>query len=462
MTSHEEIMVEEQSPSELGESEKLYQKIGDFVLDFFREDKKEDGSLRVVVAVYLIPREIWESKTGMTFEFNGDRLKCNWPPLLSSQLTEAAHGKRFGEYTEIPNYRNDFFYTIVSEKFTIKIAFTNDKQSIRIMNTHINSGILPNPDVFTQINESMFGLKRFLYREEAKPVELAPAPDVPAYVLIGHGLEVPISYEERPVLPDGVTLVTVSVCDSLLYSPLLINMLKAMQGVGEEKDISMFKDPARNKEAIRKAFRSVDFNVYKPGDPYPKLLYKPIFDVNHDTTYPNSQKLLLRKTTYTKSGVYKLPITLQSFKDEWEVGRDHKTYVHKKTYFISPYIRGDEMLYHTVSYKSDKDGEDINEIPQEIFEKIYTDSVWPPVKTTEAVRTKYPIEKVFEALGPGVYYWAACRSHDDRTFYDKKVTQIRAESRSRHATRGYGRKRKTYRKKKKSLKHHTRNNVHRF
>lgn len=456
-------MVEEQSPLEVGESGKLYPKIGDFVLDFFREEKKEDGSLRVIVAVYLIPREVWESKTGMTFELNGDKLECKWPSLLSSQLTEAAHGKKFAQITKLSNYRQDFLHIYVTGKFEIKIALTDDKQSIRVMVVHINSGILPNPDVFTQINESIFGLKRFLYPEEAKPVELAPAPDVPAYVLIGHGVEVvPESYDKRSVLPDGITLVTVSTCDSLLYSPLLINMLKAMQGIGEEKDISMFKDPARNKEAIRKAFRSVDFNVYKPGDPYPNLLYKPVFDVPHDTPYPMSQKLMIRHTTYSKSGVYKLPITLQSFKDEWEVSRDGKMYIHKNTHFLSPYIEGDEMSYHTISRHDAYAGDDVNEIPAEILEKIYKDSVWPPVKTTEAVKAQYPIEKVFEALGSGVYYWAACRSFDDRTLYDKKVTQTRAESRSRHATRGYGRKRKTYRKKKKLLKHHTRNNVHRF
>ena len=473
MTSHEEIMAGVPSPSEMGKAEKFYEKIGDFVLrkDSVSEVKREDGSILSVTCSYTIPREIWESRTGMKFDFKKVGIDYfTYPSEFYPKLKESLYvtNDAWSKLHRVssPFWRGHPFSTIVIEdntdiKFSLDIYLDSNDIVKVIWTYYIYKNAYEPPtklEIYTRINEGIYGLKRLLYPEEekyAEPAEYpAPSPDVPVYVFFGHGGEHLLQFKSpeipdiytRSRLPEGFTLVTITECNTIAAGRT--DELKAFEGIGEEKDISIFRDPIKNREAIRKLLGVSEFNIYKAGDEYPHLIYHSL-NSGHDeyTRDPITNEVDSRVTTYGKSGVYKLPIALQTFSTEWIQTLDGQ-YVHKTTGAKAKW-KGDE-IYNTAKKNFTIDGGDLYAIGSEVKQKIFKDAVWPTpsmLTNDKVISQPRPIYKIFNDLGPGVYYWPICRFG---TLQDPKLVRaIRAESRSRHVTRGYGRKRKTYRRKTK-------------
>jgi len=476
MTSLKEIMAVVPSPSEMGKAEKLYQKIGDFVLQEDEVDEitnEEDGSIDSITLAYSIPLDVWESRTGMKFEFKeGDEVYTTdhqsntFEKIFQSLYVSGKLWKHFKRNIsfKLPNIIATFQIEKNKNIDFFSMFWMNKDKSIDIQFRYsVDEDAIERPtktEIYTRINESIYGLKRLLYPEEEKYAEpaayAAPAPDVPVYVFFGHGGELPLKFgnpelsdkNTRSRLPDGITLVTISECNTTVG--LEFEKIKPFEGIGEEKDISIFRDPIKNRESIRKLLGFSELNVYKTGDEYPALLYYPVSShTGEQTKDPITKNVDSRTTRYRQSGVHKAPITLQTFNTEWIKTLDNR-YVHKYT-GIERKNTGDE-IYSTAQKNFSKDRGDLDEISSVVRQKIFKDAVWPPNWDTlprSVLKIPTPIEEVFKALGPGVYYWLICRGSSRYNPDAELVRAIRSESRSRHVTRGYGRKRKTYRRKTK-------------
>ncbi len=195
--------------------------------------------------------------------------------------------------------------------------------------------------------------------------------------MLGHGGEIAKSREDRPTLPDGVTLVTAVACGmsaELSRPGRVLRILKDnLVEAGNPVDL-------RNLEKLNSKI-GIKFNVYEENQPYPSLWFRP------ESIQPGMFGL---------SGIVKLE----------EIDDD------------------DINLMTNLAPTTQNKLEDVN--------ISFRRSVWPTQEKARQVivtnNTPFgitSIHKIFEALGAGVYYFPICRDTDE----DKNVVAlIRAES----------------------------------
>ena len=203
------------------------------------------------------------------------------------------------------------------------------------------------------------------------------------FMTLGHGEEDLIDINERNVLPPGYTLVTFAECGNVSYLNTTVN-----------KVVTAFLDPANGDtlsntriDNLTTLFGDGTVHIYHSGDRYPKLTCQMFLDWD----IPR-----IGKHAVVKAGLYKFPLT-----------NDKSEYIVQKIIDVVP----SSLMSFTAT------GDD--EVKQ-----LYNNAIIPTQEELTTIlsnrsnrylsefrkRLTYPLEKIFEAGGPGIYYWVICRS----------------------------------------------------
>lgn len=200
------------------------------------------------------------------------------------------------------------------------------------------------------------------------------------FFIIGHGSEDVES--ERQVLPEGVTLVLSTVCGRMQSESNFIKYAKLFQAPfsGNPEDLP---------PEIQETFR-----IYKPGMEYPSISVTSLADFKY-TNAKGKTKIGLYK-----SGVYKLPLQF-NFDD---------TYMEKSitSMFGFDYIDNTDGILDKV-YEGAVIAPDI----MESIEKYGYEKTEIPLAL---MRDAIPVSKIFERLGPGIYYYLGCRTSEIKNY----------------------------------------------
>jgi hypothetical protein len=283
---------------------------------------------------------------------------------------------------------------------------------------------------------------------------------IPTYVIDGHGSEDMCEMTDRDVIPENTVLITFAECGNYVFLPDAIPRLESMAKTPEEwtsftadmplKDIkaSLPKDPSRD--------LSRGARVYTPGMSYPKLSLTSLgsSSVTGEMQGP-PPRARITVQRYWKSGVYKLPITLKDYSNEWllrpSFGQTVPWY-HDTTGFLAT-GPGYKDTYRSVKITPARNAD--------VAAKMYEGALLPDPAAQKTIieqhmagkpETPIPLASIFEKLGPGVYYWMVCRAGTlDETTELKRAASNKQQQTARGGRRRRGRK--TYRKKRRmSLK----------
>lgn len=286
----------------------------------------------------------------------------------------------------------------------------------------------------------------------------------PVYVFSGHGDEdTNVSMDTRPTVPKGVVLVTFTECGTPTIMPKVAKLMEAMSAnpsvfaqIGVDDNPSLI-----TAIATALGIKETMIHIYREGAKYPSLTYSSLADF-----YPPEQNGKAY-TMYYKSGIYKLPnLNLESNRAKWDVGD-------KITHKATGYTFGLDQKYVVYGDLVEKG----SPTETDVAKASYAGSVFPDQTTIDAVLAgdhddRFYIRQFFPQqrgskirapgiLGPGVYYWNTCRGAGWGLTPKQieRAAQNRAQSRERQAeTRKnlpqVGKRRKTYRKKRRVRKAH--------
>lgn len=197
--------------------------------------------------------------------------------------------------------------------------------------------------------------------------------DPPVYIMLGHGTEIPVDFHKRNTLPPPpwsptaeFTLVTSTECGRTTTSEQLSHLIEVLKA-----NEALARDPYTNREELSRIL-GFEIRVYKRGDRYPKLFYKP-------------KSFHANDTLYDLSGV----VNLKSLTDD------------DITFIRNP---------KSTSGKSEMD----------IIYESWNKSRFPKKGDITSLDDENlrltPIETVLGSLGPGIYYFPVCRHFDPAHF----------------------------------------------
>jgi hypothetical protein len=219
-------------------------------------------------------------------------------------------------------------------------------------------------------------------------LEMAAGLGTDSFLILGHGQEDIVDFNERPELPAGYTLVTIAECGVVTLEEDVCPLVEAF---GQETNRHIFANPIANSTAIETFMRGKQIHIYTAGNKYPKL------EIQYFLDWPTE-----RNTKITKSGTYKFPLDPAKFQ-------------------IAPGATFMDRLFKLIGpYKGFMKGLPDDFSPKEMFEG----SMFPTLDFVEAAvnadpkpnssdlkeQLTKPLEEVFEAGGPGIYYYVVCRS----------------------------------------------------
>lgn len=222
------------------------------------------------------------------------------------------------------------------------------------------------------------------------------------YLILGHGIEELIEFNDRPRIPKGITLITIAQCGIVTTRNEVCPMVQAFT---RPENAIILENPQKYKDEIKGYLNGKDFHYYIEGDQYPKLSLQMFIDWPHD-----------KYTEVFKSGTYKFPL-----KDECDLP-------FRK---IGPYKDGKKLFERILpaDYSS---------------ELMYKDSIKPlhsevntlleQTKDSKQIKKRLTmtLEDIFKAGGPGIYYYVVCRSIKDTLTPKQYVEQMQfSENNSR-------------------------------
>jgi hypothetical protein len=206
-----------------------------------------------------------------------------------------------------------------------------------------------------------------------------------AFLVLGHGVENPIEFEERKKIPDGITLVTLAECG---LTTSIEEVCPGLQAFTNPDFRDIILNPKKNK-AIIESFLKKKIHVYEKDKPYPDLSVQLYTDWSDDES-----------VEVFKSGLYKFPIAI----DDIQIG-EGATLCEKAFSSFAPYN----------GY--------LKEMPDDFDPKpMYKGSIFPKLTDIEAKLSEtkrsdvfkksftYSLENLFEEGGAGVYYFVVCRA----------------------------------------------------
>lgn len=210
------------------------------------------------------------------------------------------------------------------------------------------------------------------------------------FLILGHGTEEPINFEARPVIPDGITLVTIAECGIITRKEDVCPMVEAFT---KEENRDILENPRLNRERIRSFLNGKDIHIYETGKRYPQLFLQMFLDWSNDSGIE-----------IFKSGTYRFPIAKADLqiKDE-PVEESFCDSLFRET---SPYVGWKQFFPDDFPYEKMFQGSlfpTADEVGTLLEEKA---GVSRDVKKELTVS----LETLFEKGGPGIYYFVVCRS----------------------------------------------------
>jgi hypothetical protein len=204
------------------------------------------------------------------------------------------------------------------------------------------------------------------------------------YLILGHGTESLIDFNDRPQIPEGIRLVTIAECGSITTRDEVCPMVEAFT---RQENSEILGNPQAHKETIKGFLNGKDFHYYKEGDKYPKLTLQMFLDWPSDT-----------ETEVFKSGTYTFPLESETCNT-----------LFKK---IGPYKDGRKLFERLIpdDYMSDFMYKgSIKPLQSEVDEILQNTKNVNILKKSLTVS----LEDIFKTGGPGIYYYVVCRSIKD-------------------------------------------------
>jgi hypothetical protein len=271
------------------------------------------------------------------------------------------------------------------------------------------------------------------------------------YIFNGHGGEILRDVEKRDVLPPGVTLVVFSECG---HSTQMNNAFETM--IRNANNTSALRDPVTNKNWIEST-TGMKIKVYPPNTPYPNLEYYPVADYILEN-YPFQ--------ILCPSGLQEAPMSSNRH-PEWVPDPSRLSGLQHERLGMAIYGNSMYRQYCKVLPT-------IDEFTYEDLLYSFQNSVFPVIPfgpetatTRSDMEGPYPVKKIFETVGPGVYYWGVCRdSSQPSRMKDIDTGRIRSARLLQKSIRAkelrFGGKRRRTLRTRRLRKNHSRKNVHRF
>ena len=214
-----------------------------------------------------------------------------------------------------------------------------------------------------------------------------------SFLILGHGIEEIIPFEDRKEIPEGVILVTLEQCGIVTTTKDVCPITEAFS---KEVNRKIFSNPVKYKEEIEAFLGGKEIHIYEKDQKYPNLLIQMFLDWNLD----DYVKIM-------KSGVYKFPISEKEFR--LGLCSDFCDALFKK---IGPYESMQSRIPKDFKAKDMFHGS-IYPTTAEVNEKIAEVSAMKGIFNSQAGALQksltVTLEKVFEKGGPGVYYYVVCR-----------------------------------------------------
>lgn len=207
-----------------------------------------------------------------------------------------------------------------------------------------------------------------------------------SFLVLGHGIESPIEFEERNVIPEGIVLVTIAECGIITTTEEVCPIVEAFSNPSNK---DTFANPRGNKKAITGFLNGKDVHIFEPGDRYPNLLLQMFLDWNHD-----------KYINIFKSGLYKFPIQ----KEEFTIG-EGSTFCEQLFKRIGPYKGFSQLMPEDFRAKEMFEGS-VYPTPEDVIALTDTHK-----RQSDRIKkgVTVPLETLFEKGGPGVYYYVVCR-----------------------------------------------------
>jgi hypothetical protein len=271
------------------------------------------------------------------------------------------------------------------------------------------------------------------------------------YVIIGHGQEELVPFDERPVVPEGYTLITTILAGVPSTMPETCAM---MDFLSKEENRRMVENPLAARFDIKHALKNdiEHFQVYTAGQLMPKLSVNLMANFTTSITKenpesapekpksapekPKSEKrapeppkfLRLYASKIFKSGIYEFPIP--SFDDEISPSLKNITSNNIRTKNAgykheSKCLKFRKFFKHNILELNDVQElykHSLHPIPEYITHALSTFTTKPPKISVSGLGLalgKVPVTDLFEMLGPGIYYFIVCRASLDETGMDK-------------------------------------------
>jgi len=219
-----------------------------------------------------------------------------------------------------------------------------------------------------------------------------------AFLILGHGTENLINFEQRSKIPPGITLVTLAKCGLVTYQRQICPAIKAFS----QKEFEPYLlDPKTHRKQLN-SFMKDTLHVYTEGEYYPSLEVQLLSDFSNPNADKNGWGSSIR---LFKSGVYQFPTKPEDFD------------------IYNGEAPGPQTLFCNRGYATAELGWAGNLDSRFKLEPVYRGSIFPTPEQAQKIRDDtggeittmkkqltYSLETIFEKGGPGVYFYLVCRN----------------------------------------------------
>jgi hypothetical protein len=236
---------------------------------------------------------------------------------------------------------------------------------------------------------------------------------LPIYLILGHGTEKIVNFNEREQLPDGYNLITYSEAGNASYMEEVCRSLEIFNNPELE---TILTEPIENKLELEHTLNKT-IHIYKPGNHIPELMISPM-------SYWSFSQGVVDYYQFIRSGVYKFPIQDKTFSEPfYNLTEDQITDLKK----IPRIELNLEQCSQNIMFVKKKD------FNKELLTKLYEGSLYPSKEQLDYFssnfnphiignRTQISLKNLMKQLGPGTYYYIICRS--DSEFYGRTNAMI--------------------------------------